>query len=112
MVAGLVLLLALAFAGNWAARLAGLAVPGSVLGMLALALLLETGVMPMRLVQPASDLLVRHLALFYVPAGVAVLVHVAIVRNDLLPIVVAALASLIAVLVVVGVIIQRFSHDE
>ena len=86
--------------------------PGSVLGMLALALLLETGVVPMRVVQPASDLLVRHLALFYVPAGVAVVVHAAVVRNDLVPIVVAALASLVAVLIVVGVVVQRFGHDE
>lgn len=112
MVAGLALLLALAVAGDRVARATGLSVPGSVLGMLALALLLLTGVVPMRLVQPASDLLVRHLALFYIPAGVAVLAHVGTVRNDLVSIVVAALASLVAVLVIVGVMVQYLGHDE
>jgi holin-like protein len=87
-------------------------VPGSVLGMLALTVLIETGVVPMRLVQGAGDLLVRHLALFYVPAGAAVLAHVAVVRREIVPITVAALASLVTVLVVVGVMLQRLGRDE
>ena len=77
-----------------------------------LTVLIETGVIPVQAVRSAADLLVRHLALLYVPAGVALLVHVSQVRNDLMAITVAALASLLAVLVVVGAIMQRFGREE
>ena len=80
--------------------------------MIALTLLIELRVVPVRLVQPAGELLVRHLALLYVPAGVGLMLHVAVVRRDLAAITVAALASLVAVLAVVGVIMQRHGSDE
>jgi holin-like protein len=86
-------------------------IPGSVVGMLALTALIELGVLPLRLIRPAAELLVRHLALLYVPAGVALIAYVAVVRQDLLAIAVAALASLVAVLAVVGVLVQRLARE-
>jgi holin-like protein len=87
-------------------------VPGSVVGMLVLTLLLETGVLPLRRVRAASDLLVRHLALLYVPAGVALIAYAGVVRQGLFAITVAALASLVAVLVVVGTVVERLGRDR
>jgi len=92
-------------------RAARLPVPGSVLGLLALALLIETRVLPIAWVRPAAELLVRHLALLYVPAGVALLAYWGVVRHDLVAITVAAVASLIAVLLVVGHFVQRLERD-
>lgn len=86
-------------------------IPGSVVGMLVLTALVELGLLPLRIIRPAAELLVRHLALLYVPAGVALVAYVAVVRQDLLAITVAALASLVAVLAVVGVIVQRLGRD-
>jgi holin-like protein len=107
---GLGILVALDALGGWLVRVSGAAVPGSVVGMLLLTALLETRVLPVVLVRSASDFLVRHLALLYVPAGVALLVYWDAVRGELLPITVAALASLAAVLLVVGAIVQRFER--
>lgn len=109
--AGVALLLALAFAGDWVAHALRVPVPGSVLGMLALTVLVELGVVPLRIIRAPAELLVRHLALLYVPAGVALMAYVAVVRHDLLAITVAALASLVAVLAVVGLVVQRFGRD-
>lgn len=109
---GLALLVALNAGGEWIVRTAHVPVPGSVVGMLALTALVELGVLPLAMVRSAAELLVRHLALLYVPAGVALIAYVAVVRQDLLAITVAALASLLAVLVVVGSIIERFGADE
>ncbi len=86
-------------------------IPGSVVGMLALTALIELGVLPLRIIRPAAGLLVRHLALLYVPAGVALIAYVAVVRQDLVAIILAALASLVTVLAVVGVIVQRFARE-
>lgn len=97
--------------GQWFVRIVHAPVPGSVVGMLALTALLELGVVPVRLVRPAAEFLVRHLALLYVPAGVAVLGWVGVLRQDLFAITVAALASLVAVLLVVGTIVQRWGRE-
>ena len=108
---GLALLVALNALGEWLVRATHVAIPGSVVGMLALTALLEFGVLPLHVVRRPAELLVRHLALLYVPAGVALIAYVAVVRHDLLAITLAALASLVTVLVVVGGIIQRFGRD-
>jgi holin-like protein len=109
---GLLLLVALNALGEWIVRASGATVPGSVVGMLLLTALLETGVVPVAVVRSAADLLVRHLALLYVPAGAALLVYWGAVRGELAAITAAALASLVAVLVVVALIVQRFERVE
>jgi holin-like protein len=109
---GLAILVALDALGNWLVRVTGATVPGSVVGMLLLTVLLETGAVPIAVVRPAAEVLVKHLALLYVPAGVALLVYWGAVRGELVGITAAALASLVAVLVVVGVLVQRFERTE
>ena len=110
--AGLGILVALNALGDWLVRMSGASVPGSVIGMLLLAALIETRVLPVAAVRSAAELLVRHLALLYVPAGVALLMYWDAVRGELLAIATAAVASLAAVLVVVGLIVQRFERAE
>jgi holin-like protein len=109
---GLALLVALDALGNWIVRASGATVPGSVVGMLLLTVLLETGLLPVAAVRPAAELLVRHLALLYVPAGAALVVYWSAVRGELPAIAAAALASLVAVFVVVGLVVQRFERVE
>ncbi|MDB4899995.1 MAG: Antiholin-like protein LrgA [Gemmatimonadetes bacterium] len=108
---GLALLVGLDSLGGWLVRTAHAPVPGSVIGMLLLTALLEAGIVPVELLRPSAEFLVRHLALLYVPAGVALMVYAGVVRQDLVAIALAALASLVAVLLVVGVIVQRFERD-
>ena len=85
--------------------------PGSVVGLVVLALLIETRALPIEWVRAAAELLVRHLALLYVPAGVALLAYWGVVRHDLVAITVAALASLVGVLLVVGHLVQHLERD-
>lgn len=93
-------------------RVAHLPLPGSVVGLLALALLIEMRVLPIGWVRASAELLVRHLALLYVPAGVALLAWWGVVQHDLVAIIVAALASLVGVLLVVGHLVQRLERAE
>jgi holin-like protein len=98
--------------GSWFVRATHLPIPGSVIGLIVLALLIETRVLPLALGRSAAELLVRHLALLYVPAGVALLAYWGAVRHDLVAISAAALASLLGVLLVVGHVVQRMERDE
>jgi holin-like protein len=104
---GFALLVVLQWLGGWLMARAHAPIPGSVVGMVLLAAGIQLGVIPRRLVRGSAELLVRHLTLLYVPAGVGVLLYVALLRREWLPIVAGALASLVTVLAVVGVIADR-----
>lgn len=93
-------------------RATRLPLPGSIVGMIALTILIETRIVPLDVVRRPAELLVRHLALLYVPAGVALIAYVGVVRHDLVAITLAALASLLSVLLVIGTVIQRLERDE
>ncbi|MGI8508809.1 MAG: CidA/LrgA family protein [Gemmatimonadaceae bacterium] len=111
-VLGLGVLLLFQLLGSWLVGLAHAAVPGSVVGMMLLAAALHVRLVPIRVVRPTADFLVRHLALLYVPAGVSVMLYAGLLRQQWVAIAAAALTSLIAVLLVVGATVQRLERDE
>ena len=84
---GLLILLAFLFAGGWIADAARLPLPGSVVGMLLLAGALRLRWIPVRVVEPAAELLIRNMALLFVPAGVGVMAYGGLLRREWLPIV-------------------------
>lgn len=86
-------------AGGFAASLLRLPVPGTVIGILIL--LAGFGVAG-RIPEPVRRLavfLLRHLNLFYIPAGVGVMAYAGLVRQDLIPIVAALVGGTFAALV-------------
>src|SRR3954468_8956458 len=93
MVTALTILLCCQLAGEFAARLLGLPIPGPVLGMLLLfALLLGRRRAIDQVREPAYGL-VRYLSLLFVPAGVGLIRHTARLRAELLPVAVALVVS-------------------
>ena len=109
--AGVAVLWALQLLGGWIAALVHLPVPGSVIGLVLLATAIGAGVLPLALVRPAADLLVRHLSLLYVPAGAALMLYWGLVRREWLPIVAGGIASTVAVLVVAGLVLHRMERE-
>ena len=89
-----------------------LPVPGSVLGMMLLAAVLHTRLVPCDLVEPAASGLIRYMALFFVPPGVAVILYLDLLRDAWLAITAGAVVGTITVLVAVGVMTQRLEPDE
>ena len=108
---GFAILLAFLFAGGWLANAARLPLPGSVAGMLLLAAALRLGLVPERAVRPAAELLIRHLALLFVPAGVGVMVYADLLAREWLPILLASAVGTVAVLLSVGWLQQRQEAD-
>jgi holin-like protein len=103
MLGGLVVLLACQLVGEVVVDLTGLPVPGPVVGMVLLLGLLQwrrpaadAGVLQV------SDVLLRHLQLLFVPAGVGVVAHLALLRSEAVPVAVALLLSWLAGLLTVG----------
>jgi holin-like protein len=85
-------------------------IPGPVLGMallLAYLLLNERALAGLR---PTCVELLKHLSLLFVPAGVGVMLHVARIANEWLPIVAALLGSTALAIVVTALVIKWSSR--
>lgn len=116
MVRGFALLLALQFVGEIISWVTKVPIPGNVIGMGMLLGALAAGWVRLEWVEEASDLLLSHMALFFVPAGVGAMVYFDLIRREWLPITVGTLFSTFAVLAVTGWtetwLERRGSEDE
>jgi holin-like protein len=117
MLPNLALLLVFQVAGE-ALRLAlALPVPGPVLGLIGLLIVLivrgrmvgRDRAVPDGLDQ-ASTALLSHLSLLFVPAGVGVMTHVALLASEAVPIGVALVGSSLGALAVAGVLMARLER--
>lgn len=88
--------------GELAVYLTGIKFPSSLIGMLLLALFLKMGWVKLEWVKGISDFLLARLGLFFVPPGVALMLHFGLIQAEFLPIAAATLISTIAVLTVTG----------
>ncbi len=103
MINGLLWLLGFQLVGEVTVRSLDLNVPGPVVGMVLLFAVLQwrrpaTGANLFR----ASDALLKHLQLLFIPAGVGVVTLLGVVGDHPLPLIGALLVSWVAVLLVVG----------
>jgi len=93
-----------------------LPVPGPVIGMaLLLGVLLMRPITVERL-RPTSLELLKHLSLLFVPAGVGVMLHVARIGKEWLPIVVSLSVSTALAIAVTALVVtwtaRRFASDD
>jgi holin-like protein len=107
MLRGLLVLIAFVLAG----RVVGLVLPlpASVVGMVLLAVALERGVLSLGTVKPAADGLLRHMGLFFVPAGVAIATQADALRRSVVPLLVASVVSFVLVFAVVGLVYRALA---
>ncbi|UCZ75696.1 CidA/LrgA family protein [Dickeya zeae] len=100
------------FIGNAISALLPITIPGSILGMLVLFALLASQILPSRWVKPGCQLLIRYMALLFVPIGVGVMNYYGVVRDQFGPIVVSCLVSTFVVMTVVGYTTQMMHRDQ
>ena len=93
-----------------------LPVPGPVLGMVLLLVVLMARPAAVDTLRPTSLELLKHLSLLFVPAGVGVMLHVARISDEWLPIIVALLVSTALAIAVTALVInwtaRRFAADD
>lgn len=110
MLASLTLLLLCQLIGEFAVRAADLPLPGPVVGMaLLFAGLALRGEIPAALAETAGALL-RNLSLLFVPAGVGVMLHLALVAREWLPIAVALIGSAVLTVAVTALVLQGMTR--
>jgi holin-like protein len=112
MVRGLTFLLLFQFSGEAFSRLLDLPIPGNVLGMGFLLIGLTTKLVDVKWFEEAAELLLSNMALFFVPAGVGVMVYGELIAAEWLPITVATVLSTFVVMAVTGKIAQSMESSS
>lgn len=103
MIQALVVLLLCQLAGEIIARILALPVPGPVMGMLLLwVILLVRGSVPTWL-RVTSQGMLQHLSLLFVPAGVGIMVHFALLQSEWLALVITIIASTVITIAVTAI---------
>ncbi len=90
------------YAGVAVASLLPITIPGSIIGMLILFVLLSLQILPAKWVKPSAHLLIRYMALLFVPIGVGVMQYYAVLKAQFGPLVVSCFVSTLLVLIVVS----------
>lgn len=90
------------YAGNALALLLPVTIPGSIIGMLILFFLLAFQLVPPDWIRPGSLLLIRYMALLFVPISVGVMSYTDLLSAQFGPIVVSCVVSTFIVLLTVG----------
>jgi putative effector of murein hydrolase LrgA (UPF0299 family) len=110
MIAALMALLACQVAGELAARLLGLSIPGPVIGTILLfALLPIRGRVPGAL-RDVARVLLTNLSLLFVPAGVGIIQHLDRIQGEWVGIVAALLGSTVLTMIVAVVVFRWVSR--
>lgn len=99
------------YAGNGISALLPMTIPGSIIGMLLLFSLLASQILPVNWVKPGCHLLIRYMALLFVPISVGIMSYTDILSAQFGPIVVSCVISTLMVLVIVGFTSQKM-HDK
>ena len=102
MLQGMVLLLVFQFVGEGISTLFNLPIPGNVIGMALMLVALSASWVKLEWLQEAADLLLSYMALFFVPAGVGVMLYFDLIGREWLPIVAGTVVSTFVVMAVTG----------
>ena len=97
-----VLIYACLYAGIFLASLLPITIPGSIIGMLILFVLLALQVLPAKWVNTGCYVLIRDMALLFVPIGVGIRQYFDLLRAQFGPVVVSCTISTLVVFLVVS----------
>ena len=111
MVRGLTYLLLFQLCGEIISRSLGLPIPGNVMGMGLLLLGLMVGWIDVKWIEEAAEILLSNMTLFFVPAGVGVMVYSDLIAAEWLPITVATVVSTCVVMAVTGLLAQKLENQ-
>ena len=107
-----IIIYAALYAGIALSALLPVTIPGSIIGMLLLFCLLALGIVPVEWIKPGCHLLIRYMALLFVPVSVGVMAYTDILSAQFGPIVVSCIVSTFMVLLIVGLGAERLQRSK
>ena len=89
----------------------GIPLPATIIGLILLFFSLLFKIIPEHWVAPSCTLLGQYMALLFLPVGVGLMVNYAVVKEALLPLLVACIMSSAMILLLVGFLIERQENN-
>ena len=112
LVAQIALLWIVSWLGHFAVALLSVPLPGNVAGLLLMLALLRLGIVPLEFVELGAGLLLRHLALFFIPVAVGMMTFGALWLTSGLGILIDLLISAAIGFAVTGLLCQSLARRE
>ncbi|WP_026894916.1 CidA/LrgA family protein [Clostridiisalibacter paucivorans] len=84
-----------------------LPIPGTVLGMIILFILLNTKIIKIEDLKISSDFLLNNLAFFFIPAGVALIGSIGVLKDAWLSLLIITLLTTFIVMGITGLIVEN-----
>lgn len=103
----LALLFAFELLGQYIAHFLPFAIPGSVVGMLLLGAALIAGVVKLEWVEEGAALLIKYMAVMFVPLGVGLVAYLSVLQNAALPFMLSTVISTFVTMAVAGVVFEK-----
>ncbi|TWH46460.1 CidA/LrgA family protein [Sporomusa sp. KB1] len=104
---GFTILLLFQFVGTTLSQLLHLPLPGSLAGFVLLAIALATGLLPMHFIEPTANALLSKMSLFFIPAGVGLILYADLLFQNSVAIILTVLISTLIVLCLTGKIVDQ-----
>lgn len=101
-------ILACLLAGKGIAAMLPFAFPASIIGLLILFMLLSLQLIKLHWVHDGAQLILRHMALLFIPVAVGLLGYLEVLSDSLMLIIGTALLGLVLILLSVGHLYQRW----
>ncbi len=108
----LALLYAALAVGNTLQMFSGLAIPGSILGMIFLFALLVSGAVPVHWVKPAASLFIRYMVVLFIPISVGLIDHLPLLLNNAIGILASAVGGSAIVMVVLSRLVDHLLKQK
>lgn len=86
--------------------------PASIIGMMILFFLLALQIIPMSWMQLGCQLIIKYMALFFIPATMGIMETYLALINDWLPIIIGTLLSTLTLFIVIGILSEKFFIDK
>ena len=107
-----ILILSIYFAGEIISKLFNLPIPGNIVGMILLFLLLISNIVKLEKVENLSNFFLDHLAFFFIPATVGLMVSFEALKGSLLKILLLCVLTTVIVIVVTSLTVQFICNKK
>lgn len=106
------IIFAIWFTGDIIQKITNISIPGSIIGMIILFFLLQYHFIQVDSIKHFSEYILRNLAFFFIPPGVALISSFSILNGEILKLLFIIVSSTFLVIVVTGVTVQILISKE
>ncbi len=106
MVKELLMIMLVYFSGEWISQVTGILLPGNVIGMILLLFLLMVNIIKLEQIAKISALFLNNLTLFFIPAGVGIMVHYHLLEGIVVPFMTIIVVSTFLVMIITGYAVE------